>query len=308
MGRFSPWEKQMNDACQRLRGRARRGVHAPESLCDLGPILGEMRLLKSEAEIGLMQRAADISVAAHQRAMRVCHQVTHEYELEAELLHEFFRQGCRSVAYDSIVAGGHNACILHYTDNNQPLNPGELVLIDAGGEYENYAADITRTFPINGCFSTEQRLIYDLVLRAQKAGIACVRPGCVWDEVQRTIVRILTEGLVALGLLQGAVDELIERRAYQLFYRHNSGHWLGIDVHDAGSYQLHGKWRPLEPGMVLTVEPGLYINADLPNVDPRWWGIGVRIEDDVQVTHDGHINLTGALAVEIDDLEALVRG
>ncbi len=308
LGRIPLWEKRILDAWLVVRGRARRGVQAPESFCDLGPILGEMRLFKSAAEIGLMQQAAQISVAAHQRAMRACQQISNEYQLEAELLYEFSRHGCRGVAYDPIVAGGNNACILHYTENNQPLEKGDLVLIDAGGEFENYAADITRTFPINGRFSPEQRLIYDLVLRSQKAGIACVRPGCAWDEVQRTIVHILTEGLVELGLLQGAVNELIEREAYKSFYMHQSGHWLGLDVHDCGPYKIEGKWRPLEPGMVLTVEPGLYISADTPGVDRRWWGIGVRIEDDILVTKDGHDNLTGALAVEIDDLEALVRG
>ena len=232
----------------------------------------------------------------------------HEYQLEAELLYEFSRQGCRSVAYDSIVAGGSNACILHYTENNKPLQSGDLVLIDAGGEFENYAADITRTFPVNGRFSPEQRLIYDLVLRAQKAGIACVRPGCAWDEVQRTIVQILTAGLVELGLLHGSVDELIAYEAYKPFYMHNSGHWLGLDVHDCGLYKIEGKWRALEPGMVLTVEPGVYISADLDGVDRRWWGIGVRIEDDIVVTLDGNKNLSSDLPVEIDDLEALVRG
>lgn len=308
LGRYPRWEKKILDAWQVVRGRARRGVQAPQSFCDLGPLLGEMRLLKSDAEIGLMQHAAQISVAAHQRAMRACRQVNNEYQLEAELLYEFSRQGCRGVAYDPIVAGGDNACILHYTENNQTLKKNELVLIDAGGEFEGYAADITRTFPISGRFSHEQRLIYELVLRSQKAGIACVRPGRAWDEIQRTILQILTEGLVELGLLQGVVSELIEREAYKPFYMHQSGHWLGLDVHDCGHYKVQGNWRALEPGMVLTVEPGLYISADIPGVDHRWWGIGVRIEDDILVTKDGHANLTGGLAVEIEDLEALVRG
>lgn len=308
LGRYPVWERCILDAWQIVKGQVRRGVSAPEAFCDLAPILGEMRLFKSEAEIGLMRRAAEISVVAHERAMRVCREANYEYQLEAELLYEFSRQGCQSVAYSSIVAGGNNACILHYTENNQPLQSGDLVLIDAGGEFENYAADITRTFPINGRFSPEQRLIYDLVLRAQKAGIACVRPGCAWDEVQRTIVQILTTGLVELGLLKGAVEELIDRGAYKPFYMHNSGHWLGIDVHDCGRYKLDNKWRLLEKNMVLTVEPGLYISADLEGVDSRWWGIGVRIEDDIRVTKDGHENLSGGLAVEIEDLEALVRG
>jgi Xaa-Pro aminopeptidase len=308
LGRYPVWEKRVLAAWHVVKGQVRRGVVAPQAFCDLAPILGEMRLFKSAAELGLMQQAAEISVAAHQRAMRACREAHFEYQLEAEIVYEFSRQGCRSVAYDSIVAGGANACILHYTENNQSLTRGDLVLIDAGGEFENYAADITRTFPINGRFSPEQRSIYELVLRSQRAGIACVRPGCLWDEVQRTIVRVLTEGLVDLGLLHGSVEGLIESGAYKPFYMHNSGHWLGLDVHDCGQYKLHGQWRPLEPGMVLTVEPGLYISADIKGIDSRWWGIGVRIEDDIQVTVDGHKNLSGDLAVEVDDLEALICG
>lgn len=308
IGQYPTWAERILTAWQVVKKQGRRGFAAPEAFCDLAPIIGEMRLFKSEAEIKLMQRAADISVIAHQRAMRSCREATYEYQLEAELLYELTRQGCRSTAYDSIVAGGSNACILHYTENNKPLRPGDLVLIDAGGEFENYAADITRTYPINGRFSEEQRLIYELVLRAQQAGIACVQPGCSWDEVQRVIVGILTAGLVELGILRGSVDELIENEAYKPFYMHQSGHWLGLDVHDCGRYKLQGKWRSLEPGMVLTVEPGLYIPSDLKGVDPRWWGIGVRIEDDIHVTADGHKNLSGALAVQVYDLEALIGG
>lgn len=308
VGRYPVWEKRILDAWQIVKGQARRGVAAPEAFCDLVPLLGEMRLFKSVAEITLMQRAAHISVAAHKRAMQACKEVTYEYQLEAELLYEFSRQGCRSVAYDSIVAGGANACVLHYTENDQVLQQGDLVLIDAGGEFESYAADITRTYPINGRFNPEQRAIYELVLRAQKAGIARVQPGCLWNEVQETIVKTLTTGLLELGILQGSVDQLIETNAYKPFYMHNSGHWLGMDVHDCGAYKINGKWRPLEPGMVLTVEPGLYISADTKGVDKRWWGIGVRIEDDIHVTENGHQNLSGELPVDIDDLEALIRG
>lgn len=307
MGRYPAWEARIQQAWKIVKGQARRGVKAPEAFCDLAPLLGELRLFKSEAEIALMQQAGRITVTAHERAMRVALKSTYEYELEAEITHEFTRQGCRSVAYDSIVAGGANACILHYTDNNQRLRHGDLVLIDAGAEFENYAADVTRTFPINGRFSAEQRAIYELVLRAQQAGIACVRPGCIWDEVQRTIVHILTDGLVELGLLRGQVDDLIASEAYKPFYMHNSGHWLGLDVHDCGRYKTDGRWRALESGMVLTVEPGLYIHAG-PDVDERWWDIGVRIEDDIHVTSEGHHNLTEDLAVSVDDLEAMVRG
>lgn len=307
IGRNRTLDEQILLACNVLKGQIRRGVKAPESLCDIEPLSSELRLFKSEGEINLMRRAASISVAAHKRAMRACRQLENEHQLEAELLYEFSRQGCRSVAYDPIVGAGENACILHYTDNNQPLKSGELVLIDAGGEYENYAADITRTFPVNGRFSDEQRAIYNLVLKAQKAGIALVKPGTPWPHIQETMVRILTEGLCELGILQGEVDALIAEGAYRPFYMHNSGHWLGLDVHDCGRYKIDDDWRLLAPGMVLTVEPGLYISANMPGVDPRWWNIGVRIEDDILVTETGYENLTGDLPVETSDIEALMR-
>ena len=307
LGRSVYWDSRLLTAWNVLKERVRRGVMAPDALCDLEPILSEMRLFKSSTEVSLMKYAAHASVLAHQRAMRACRVVTHEYELEAELIYELTRQGCYGVAYNSIVAGGERACVLHYTDNNQPLVPGELVLVDAGGEYKGYAADITRTYPINGRFSAEQRLMYELVLQAQTAGIALIKPGCVWDEIQRTMVRILTEGLVDLGLLHGLVDDLIHHEAYKPFYMHSSGHWLGLDVLDCGRYKTNGQWRALEPGMVLTVEPGLYISPGISGVDSRWWGIGVRIEDDVLVTPKGHENLSIDLAVNVDDLEALVR-
>ncbi|WP_454781594.1 Xaa-Pro aminopeptidase [Legionella sp. WA2022007384] len=307
LARNPDMEKTIMQSLVTLKGQVRRGVKVPDYLCDLEPILGEMRLFKSDAELDLMRRAATISVKAHEHAMRRCKHLEHEYQLEAELIYEFSRHGCRSVAYDPIVGCGENACVLHYTDNNKPLHRGSLVLIDAGGEFENYAADITRTFPINGKFSAEQKSIYELVLKAQKAGIAAVKPGLPWNSVQQIMVRILTEGLCALGILHGNVDELVAKEAYKPFYMHNSGHWLGLDVHDCGLYKINGEWRPLEPGMVLTVEPGLYISANIPGVDKRWWDIGVRIEDDVIVTKTGHEVLTAALPVEVDDIEALMR-
>ncbi|KTC86859.1 Xaa-Pro aminopeptidase [Legionella brunensis] len=308
IGRYPFYEKRILQALQTIKGQIRRGIKAPEGLYDLESILSEQRLFKSEAEIALMRKAAEISVAAHERAMKFCRQAENEYELEAELLHQFVQGGCRSVAYESIVGSGVNTCILHYTDNNQALRDGDLILIDAGGEYQNYAADITRTFPVNGYFSQEQRAIYELVLKAQKAGIATIKPGVAWNEIQQVIVRILTEGLCELGLLVGDVNTLIEKEAYKPFYMHNSGHWLGLDVHDAGRYKINGEWRLLEPGMVLTVEPGLYITPEIGGVDKRWWNIGVRIEDDILVTKEGHENLTGALPVEIAEIEALMRG
>ncbi|RUQ91072.1 Xaa-Pro aminopeptidase [Legionella septentrionalis] len=308
ISRYPALDNNIKQAWLLVKDQVRRGALAPESFHDLTPILSEMRLFKSGAELDLMREAARISVAAHQRAMRFCRQAEYEYQLEAELLYEFTREGCRSVAYDPIVASGDNACILHYTANDKPLRSGDLLLIDAGGEYKNYAADITRTYPVNGRFSAEQRQIYELVLRAQKAGIACIRPGCAWDKIQKTMVEILTVGLVDLGILQGHTEDLIESEAYKPFYMHQSGHWLGLDVHDSGRYKLEGEWRTLQPGMVLTVEPGLYFHPDLNCIDRRWRGIGVRIEDDVHVTADGHENLTHALAVEVEELEAMIRG
>ncbi|MFI4962886.1 MAG: Xaa-Pro aminopeptidase [Legionellales bacterium] len=300
-------EKKVIQALNTVKSQVRRGIKAPEALCDLDPVLSELRLFKSEAEIQLMRKAASISVDAHKRALRLCKHLTYEYELEAELIYEFARLGCRSVAYDPIVGSGENACTLHYTQNNQPLRQGDLVLIDAGGEFQGYAADITRTFPVNGTFSTEQRSLYELVLKAQKAGIALIKPGLPWFGVQQVILEVLTTGLCELGILQGEVETLITNEAYKPFYMHNSGHWLGLDVHDCGLYKINKEWRPLEPGMVLTVEPGLYISSGTDGVDKRWWGIGVRIEDDVLVTQSGHEVLTADLPVEVEAIEALMR-
>ncbi len=307
LGKNSLLENSIRDTLNTMKQQVRRGTKAPEVLHDLEPLLSEMRLFKSEAELQLMRQAAAISVAAHLRAMQQCRHLDYEYQLEAELIHEFCRQGCRSSAYDSIVGGGENACTLHYTANNKALVPGELILIDAGAEYENYAADITRTFPANGVFSEEQKKIYELVLKAQQAGIALVKPGLPYNEIQQTIIRIITTGLCELEILNGDVEELIAKEAYKPFYMHNSGHWLGLDVHDAGLYKINGEWRPLAAGMVLTVEPGIYISADLAHVDKRWHSIGVRIEDDVLVTATGHEVLTKALPVTCADIEALMR-
>lgn len=308
LDRNDKWDALIHTAWAKVKRQARRGVVAPDAFCDLAPKLSELRLFKSDAELALMQQAATISVNAHQRVMQMCRHADYEYQLEAELAYEFLKNGCRSPAYEPIVASGDNACILHYNANNQPLNDGDLVLIDAGGEFENYAADITRTFPLNGRFSAEQRAIYELVLAAQKAGLDWVKPGAPWHNVQETIVQVLTAGLVDLGILRGDVDNLIERGAYKPFYMHNSGHWLGLDVHDCGSYKIKNQWRLFEPGMVLTVEPGIYISRDLQGVDERWQGIGVRIEDDISVTAKGYHNLSGNLAVQADELEAIIRG
>lgn len=307
IGRHPHLEMVILAAFNTIKHEVRRGAKSPDTFGDLDPILGEMRLIKSAAEIDLMRRAAVISVNAHKAAMKKCKHLEYEYQLEAELCYEFIRQGCRSVAYDPIVGSGENACVLHYTDNNATLAQGALVLIDAGGEYGNYAADITRTFPVSGRFSPEQKSIYELVLKAQKAGIAAIKPGLAWNAVQQIIIHILTEGLCQLGILSGNVEELIKQEAYKPFYMHNSGHWLGLDVHDAGAYKVNNEWRPLEAGMVLTVEPGLYISENLSGVDKRWLGIGVRIEDDVLVTPTGYDVLTADLPVDVDEIEALMR-
>jgi len=307
IGRYPDIDRICWQSVQALKEKVRRGVVAPETFVDVSPMIAEMRLFKSEAELALMRKAASISVEAHKSAMRECSSVHYEYELEAVLTYAFAKNGCRAPAYDPIVGGGANTCILHYTENNQPLKAGDLVLIDAGGEFQNYAADITRTFPVNGRFSEAQRLIYELVLKAQRAGIATVKPGVFWHEIQAVMVNIITEGLCALGILKGNVAELVEQEAYKPFYMHNSGHWLGLDVHDAGQYKFNNEWRALEPGMVLTVEPGIYI-AEGVSSDKRWWNIGIRIEDDIAVTKNGHENLTGALPVEIDEIEALICG
>lgn len=307
MGRYPHWDEKIAQAWKRVKNLIRTGIKAPDAFHDLAPLVSEMRLFKSAAEIELLRQAADASVLGHQRAMSKARMAQNEYELEAELIYAFIQKGCRSVAYDPIVAGGRNACILHYTDNNQPLSKKDLMLIDAGGEYHNYAADITRTFPLSGQFSAEQRALYDLVLGAQKKGIEQVKPGNPWNEIQQVMVHHLTDGLVQLGILKGGVDSLIEQQAYCDFYMHNSGHWLGLDVHDCGAYRKNGHWRELEPGMVLTVEPGIYIQPG-QNVDKRWQGIGIRIEDDIVVTESGFENLTGALPVEAEEIEAIVRG
>lgn len=293
-------------SCLALKQKNRQGLTVPTAFYDLDPLLSEMRLFKSEEELACLRKAANISVDAHLRAMRACKNLHHEYELEAELSYEFYRQGCRGLAYDPIVAAGANACILHYTQNNAPLKAGELVLIDAAGEFENYAADITRTFPISGRFSEEQRQIYDLVLSAQQAGIACIKPGLPWDQIQKEIVQVLTQGLLDLGLLKGKYRHLLEQQAYSTMYMHQSGHWLGLDVHDAGVYKIKENWRPLQAGMVLTVEPGLYLRAGLPGIDKKWWDIGIRIEDDILVTESGYENLTERLPTKVNEIEALM--
>ncbi|MES2142717.1 MAG: aminopeptidase P N-terminal domain-containing protein [Pseudomonadota bacterium] len=271
----------------------------------LSHTLHEMRLKKSPAEIDCLRKAATISAKAHRRVLQACHPGDYEYQLEAKLLYEFYQQGCRAVAYPSIVASGSNACILHYTDNSAILKSGDLVLIDAGCEYLSYASDITRTFPVNGRFSPEQKALYDIVLRAQKAVIALIKPGVVWDSLQNCCIQVITEGLCGLGLLKGNVSTLIEDKSYKKFYMHGCSHWLGLDVHDVGSYKQGGEWRSLEENMVFTVEPGIYVRKS-SCVDEKWWDIGIRIEDDVIVTKDGVEVFSQAVPKEISEIESLM--
>ncbi len=288
-----------------MREKARAGVKPPATITALDPLLHEQRLFKSKAEVQAMRRAAQVSAQAHTRAMLSCRPGQYEYQVEAELLHEFRLHGCVP-AYNSIVGGGENGCILHYVENNAVLKAGDLLLIDAGAEYQHYAGDITRTFPINGRFTPEQRALYDVVLKAQLAAIEQVRPGRRWNDPHDTAVRVLTQGLVKLGLLKGSVAGLIKDEAYRKFYMHRTGHWLGMDVHDVGDYKEKEQWRRLRPGMVLTVEPGLYIAPGSKGVAKRWWGIGIRIEDDVLVTARGCEVLTRGVVKDPDAIEALM--
>lgn len=297
-------DKQVMGWVNHLKKNSRSGAHAPYEFVSLDYFLHDMRLFKSQPEIKLMQKAADISVTAHQRAMKLCAPGMFEYELEAEYLHEFQRNGA-TWAYSSIVGSGANSCILHYIENNQKMKDGDLVLIDAGAEYQGYDADITRTFPVNGKFSVPQREIYEVVLNAQKAALKKVVPGNHWNDPHNAAVKAMTKGMVEIGLLKGKVSQLIKDETYRKYYMHRTGHWLGMDVHDVGDYKVDEEWRLLEPGMVLTVEPGLYIPSGSKGAK-RWWDIGVRIEDDVLVTKDGHNVLTKALVSEIDDIEALM--
>lgn len=306
LGKEPAFDGRVTEALQAVRRRVRTGARAPVGIVSLEHLVHEMRLIKDADERAFMRRAAEISAAAHRRAMMVCRPGMPEHRLEAELLHEFVANGAREPAYPSIVGGGANACILHYTENADPLRDGDLVLIDAGAEYEGYAADITRTFPVNGRFSEPQRELYALVLAAQQAAIAKVAPGNRWNEPHDAAVRVLTRGLVRLGLLKGDVRELIHSGAYRHFYMHRTGHWLGMDVHDVGDYRIGDRWRQFEPGMVLTVEPGLYVGGGSRRIAKRWWNIGIRIEDDVLVTRSGNQVLTADVPKEIDEIEALM--
>jgi Xaa-Pro aminopeptidase len=290
--------------------REKRGNDAvpPGEFIDLDHLVNEMRLIKSAAEIKLMRQAGEISARAHRRAMQLSRPGLYEYQLQAEIEHEFMASGAVGPAYTSIVGGGKNGCVLHYIENRDRLRANDLVLIDAGCEYQNYAADITRTFPVNGKFSREQAAIYDIVLAAQAAAIELIAPGLEYNLANDVTVRVITQGLIDLSILAGDIDELIEQGAHRDFYMHNAGHWLGMDVHDVGDYKIDNHWREYEPGMVLTVEPGIYISPDNTNVDKKWRGIAVRIEDNVLVTKTGCENLTSGVPSARDEIELLMAG
>jgi Xaa-Pro aminopeptidase len=306
LGVSPEFDRQLMQWVNHIKTQVRNGATPPHEFSALDHLLHEQRLIKSEAEIAVMQKAAEISAEAHTRAMQVVKPGMREYQLEAELMQIFMAAGSRWPAYPSIVGSGENACILHYTRNDDVIGDNELILIDAGCELDYYASDITRTFPSSGKFTDPQRKLYQLVLDAQYAAIAVTKPGNHWNQPHEAAVKVLTEGLVHYGLLEGDVDDLIESLAYRQFYMHKTGHWLGMDVHDVGEYRLEGEWRELVPGMVLTIEPGLYIAPDDDSVDPMWRGIGIRIEDDVVVTKDGCTILSRDVVKEIADIEALM--
>ncbi len=306
VGSDSAWDARVVGWINEVRNRVRSGVSAPSDIRDVRVMLDEMRVIKSAEELAVMRRAAEISTGAHRRAMLATRPGRAEYEIEAELLYEFRRCGAQAPAYTPIVAAGAHACVLHYVENAGALADGDLLLIDAGCELDGYASDITRTFPVNGKFSGPQKDVYQLVLAAQAAAMAEIRPGNTWDKPHEAAVKVLAQGLVDLGLLAGSVEQAIETEAYKKFYMHRTGHWLGLDVHDAGEYKRDGRWRELQPGMVLTVEPGCYIRAG-NGVPEQFANIGVRIEDNVVVTANGHEVLTRAAPKTINEIETLMQ-
>ncbi len=306
LGKNAAWDDRILALRARVQAQVRSGITAPNEIHDIRMLLDEMRLIKDDDELATLRRAAAISAAAHIRAMRATRPGKMEYEIEAALLHEFRNSGAQAPAYTSIVAGGANACVLHYISNNAPLKDGDLLLIDAACELDGYATDITRTFPVNGKFSAAQKDVYEMVLAAQAAAIAAARPGAHWNEPHDAAVRVLAQGLIDLKLCSGSVDAVLESESYKRFYMHRTGHWLGMDVHDVGAYKLEGNWRPLQPGMVLTVEPGCYIRpAD--DVPQAFWNIGIRIEDDVAITMQGCEVLTAAAPKTVAAIEELMK-
>jgi len=308
MGKDSEFDQRVMGWVNSIRAKVRSGATPPGEFLDLSHFLNDLRLFKSSAELRVMTEAAEISARAHVRAMKAAGAGVMEYQLEAEILHEFNMSGARFPAYNSIVGGGKNGCILHYIENSAALKNGDLVLIDAGCELDYYAADITRTFPVNGKFSAEQKALYEICLSAQLAAIEVAKPGNHWNDPHETTVRVITQGLIDIGLLEGELAQLIESEAYKEFYMHRAGHWLGMDVHDVGDYKVGGEWRVLEPGMVMTVEPGIYVAPDNERVAKKWRGIGIRIEDDVVITKDGNRVLSAGVPKTVSEIEALMAG
>jgi Xaa-Pro aminopeptidase len=303
LGLYPGWDQTVTATLNEVRNRVRTGVAAPEAVVDVRAAVAAMRLIKDAEEVSLLRRAAEISSGAHRRAMARTRPGWFEYQVEAELAHEFLRLGAQAVAYPSIVASGPNACVLHYRENDRQTQATDLLLIDAGCEYQGYASDITRTFPVGGRFSGAQKAVYELVLAAQLACIEAIRPGKAFHDYHQVAERVLAQGLIDLKLCEGSLDAVLESGTYKQFYMHRAGHWLGLDVHDVGLYRVDGESRLLEPGMALTVEPGCYIRpAD--RVPEEFWDIGVRIEDDVLVTAEGSENLTGATPKSLSDVEA----
>ena len=306
IGIESNWDNKMMGWLNKTRSRAREGITAPASLIDVREILDEMRLVKDPDELNIMRRAAKISAEAHVNAMLATKPEKYEYEIEAELLYHFKKKGSQFPAYTSIVAGGKNACVLHYIENNAVLNDGDLLLIDAGCELDGYASDITRTFPVSGKFSGPQRMIYELVLDAQQAAMEATSRGNSWQAPHDAATKVLAQGFIDLKLCHGSLDKVLENRDYSRYYMHRTGHWLGRDVHDVGNYKDDGQWRSLEPGMVLTIEPGCYIRS-APDIPEQFWNIGIRIEDDAIVNQDSGCEIiTSGVPKTINDIESLM--
>jgi len=306
MGEYAEFDQRIVGWVNGLRSQSRQGRHSPQEFVALNHFLHDMRLFKSRNEVDVMRESARIASRAHLRAMKMCRPGLNEYEIMAELVHEF-RMHNADTSYHPIVGAGHNTCILHYRENDQPLHDGDLLLVDAGCEYEYYASDITRTYPVNGEFTPEQRAVYDVVLEANLAAIAKVRPGNHWDDPHKAAVRVVTHGLMKLGLLKGRAAKLERDGAYRKFFMHRTGHWLGMDVHDVGDYKVGEEWRVLEPGMVMTIEPGIYIAPGTRGVPKRFHGIGIRIEDDVVVTRTGVEVLTARAPKDPDEIEGIME-
>jgi Xaa-Pro aminopeptidase len=307
LGRDPLFDQRLIGWLNEFRGEARKTYHAPEEIHALDHMLHDMRVYKSREELSVMRRSAKVAIEAHETAMKICSPGMNEADIHASLLHTFTRHRCET-SYQPIVGGGANACVLHYISNSDELQDGDLLLIDAGAELDGYASDITRTFPINGKFASEQRALYEVVLEAQRAAIEKARSGVQWKEVHDAAIHVATEGMIELGILKNGLEDELENEGYKQFYVHNTGHWLGLDVHDVGEYTIDGHSRELEPGMVLTIEPGIYIKPSEESVDECWRGIGIRIEDNVAITKDEPNVLTRDLVKAPDEIEALMAG